>query len=186
MLFVRLLRLMLVGDAVAVRRGDVYASVVLPRRDCLLGLPAPANSRWRFKPAVMRDPGRLSAGGQSRQDAMELDPKSVFSDEIVVRLFSGLARRSSGCGQILDDEPQLGPRENPFSYRRQQGRSRHLQRSLNQNFAHALSIPQFCKHSVISLRDSKVTDQPDAIFSEWRFFAGCMFFASVGLELFAL
>ena len=93
---------------------------------------------------------------------MELDPKSVFSDEIVVPLFSGLARCSSGCGQILDDEPQLGPRENPFFYKRQQGRSRHLQRSLNQNFAHPLSIPQLCKHSVISPRDSKVTDQPDA------------------------
>jgi hypothetical protein len=87
-------------------------------------------------------------------------------------LFSGLTRRSSGCGQILDEEPQLGPRENPFFHKRQQGRSRHLQRSLNQNFAHALSIPQLCKHSVISARDSKVTDQPDAIFSEWDFFAG--------------
>ena len=38
---------------------------------------------------------------------MELDPKSVFSDEIVVPLFSGLTRCSSGCGHILDDEPQL-------------------------------------------------------------------------------
>ena len=46
---------------------------------------------------------------------MELDPKSVFSDEIVVPLFSGSTRRSSGCGQILDDEPQLGPRE-PFFF----------------------------------------------------------------------
>jgi hypothetical protein len=62
---------------------------------------------------------------------MELDPKSVFSNEIVVALFFGLAHGSrtrlsrlhprhivpmcsSGCGQILDDEPQLGPRENPF------------------------------------------------------------------------
>jgi hypothetical protein len=81
----------------------------------------------------------LRSGGRGK-DAMELDRKSVFGDEFVVRLFSGLARYSPSCGQILDDEAQLGSRESLFSYKRQQSRSRHLQRSLNQNFAHALPI----------------------------------------------
>jgi hypothetical protein len=74
---------------------------------------------------------------------MELDPKSVFGDEIFVTLSSGLAHCSSGCGQILDDEPQMCPRQTPIFHKRQQGRSGHLQHSLNQNFAHAFI------HSVI-------------------------------------
>jgi hypothetical protein len=60
----------------------------------------------------------LRAGGRGK-DAMERDPESVFGDEIVVPLFSGLARCSPGCGQIFDDEAQLGSRESPFSYKRQ-------------------------------------------------------------------
>ena len=87
---------------------------------------------------------------------MELDPKSVFADEIFVTLSSGLARCSSGC--ILDDEPQLSPSQTPMFYKRQQGRSGDLQRPLNQA-ARLLSIPWLCKHSVISPRDSKVTDR---------------------------
>jgi hypothetical protein len=55
---------------------------------------------------------------------MELDPKSVFGDEIFVTLSSGLARCSSGCGQILDDEPQMSPRQTPIFHKRPTGQER--------------------------------------------------------------
>ena len=91
--------------------------------------------------------------GSSNKNAVKFHANNVLGDEIVVTLFSRVARRSSGVGQILYDDLQLSPREAPIFHKRQRRMRRHLQGSLKSRrrscFIHCVVV-------VISAGDSKM------------------------------